>query len=296
MMIRKILVLFTSLLLLCFGCHKGQNLDSSPTEIWASIEDCQGTKTTLSEPDAQGIHYPFWREKDEIAIYADATGPANRFTLSSGAGTERASFTGSLPASCTTAAAVYPYSVTTVRGLSDKVLTLSLPAEQQYVQGSFADGAFPMVANGPITNMTFKNLCALLQLSVTGEEVVQSIVLTVIDKNKHLYGRATVRVDYEEEPNLEMVGNGSNSLTLKCGGVALNKETPTLFYFVIPCGYYSGGFTLTITTNTREVVRSTSTDFQIGRSRMLSIPSFDCGDDGGDLLAGGNEGIGYEFE
>jgi len=216
--------------------------------------------------------------------------------LSSGAGTERASFTGSLPASCTTAVGVYPYSVTTVRGISDKVLFISLPAEQQYVPDSFADGAFPMVANGPITDLTFKNLCAVLQFSVTGDEVVQSIVLTVKDENKTLNGTATVRVDYEEEPQLTMSGGGSNSLILNCNGVALNKQTPTAFYFVIPAGFYAGGFSLIISTLHGDVVKNTSSDFWVGRSKMMSIPTFDCGDADGDLLGGGSEEIGYDFD
>lgn len=240
----------------------------------AFLEGNEDTKTQLSEPDDQGIYYPFWSKGDALALYADDIPQPDTYTLSSGEGTVKGSFKGTLFGS--RMVALYPASDKTEEGLKGNVLTLELPATQQYVPGSFGPGAFPMVAVSTDGDLSFKNLCAVLKVSLTGDESVRSIKFIASDGWKVVSGKGTVRTDFTDLPELVMADEGSNEVSLECGSVDLNPDTPTDFFLVIPAGTYNGGFTVEIQTYHGVVTRSTAKDVTFGRSQFRSIPAFEC--------------------
>ena len=129
--------------------------------------------------------------------------------------------------------------------------TPTLPATQTY--STMRIDNLPMYAQSAATNLEFKNLCAVLELKLTGTETVGSIVVESTE-GKKLSGPFTVK---EASPagsekwyaEIDASASGaSNTVTLSCetSGVALNATTPTSFFIAVPAQEYTLG-TLKVT-------------------------------------------------
>ncbi len=276
----KAFLYFSLLLFAGTACHRQVDLallderdvlyETRPQMLLtATIEDGKETRTTLG--GGSYLYYPLWSEDDEIAVFSGAGSPV-RYSLQSGVGSREATFGGNQLSG--DLIGLYPYSDITGEGYSDHVLTLELPSSQQYVPGSFGLDSYPMVAVSQSSTLTFKNLCAILSLSLTGSDPVTSIRFHAHAENIFVSGKATVRTDYETVPELIMSSGGSPDVTLQCDNVNLNPETPTEFFLVIPPGTYTGGFDLVISSATGEMSRSTDADITFERSQYRSVPAF----------------------
>lgn len=159
---------------------------------------------------------------------------------------------------------------------------VSLPPEQSYVKennhDSFGKGCNPMIAKSETEQLSFKHLCGILALPLTGTCTVASIKLTAIN-NVKLWGEGTV--DYSgNDPVLTLDAGSrtdpaSNSITMNCGtdGVTLNATTATTFYFVIPAGVDLGGISVELTDKAGKVWNQSTpaTTMQIARSKVASM-------------------------
>lgn len=227
------------------------------------------TRTELGKLTAGG-YKNLWSEGDVIGIYIDDITTPAEYTLTGGVGTSEAKFTGyGLGYNYI---AVYPFSM--AAGIDGSVVELNLPAEQHYVPDSFGADSYPMVAVSKSTQLQFRNLCAVLKVSLTGEDVVRSIVFTANDSSVFVAGRATVDCSRQEVPELKMGSEGVNEVTLVCGDVRLDSEMPTDFHIVLPAQQYTGGFTLTINTVNDSLVKSTEESVLMERSQLRAIPAF----------------------
>lgn len=237
-------------------------------ELQARMEAEPETKTVLSSL-TNGRYYPLWSAADEIAVFADAGKTPGRFTLKSGEGTVKATFKGSSQGS--RYVAWYPYDM--AESVSGNTLSVTLPATQEYVPGSFAQGAFPMIAQGGADGvLEFKNLCAILKLSVTGTAAVNTISVTAKDKSAFMSGVATVSTDYSSVPSLAMSSSrGSSKVTLKCDGVQLSENTPTAFHIVIPAQTYNNGILIEIDTYAEVISKTIDGPLVFERSQIREV-------------------------
>ena len=280
---KHIKFLFVLFLLGALGCQRISEEDSQKGEfvIHARTEGGEDTKTSLSGLGTDGMYHALWAAGDVITVYADGSTVPGDFTLTSGAGTDRATFSGATAGS--SFIGFYPSSMIAAEGWQSNVLTINLPQEQAYAAGTFAPGTFPMIAVGSASNLTFKNLCAILKVSITGEEQVNSIEFKPADASKIVSGKATVQTNYGGgSPQLVMAAGGANTVTLNCGAVQLNATTPTDFYLVIPAGTYTGGFSLDIKTFHGTITKTTTQDITFERSQLRAVPAFECVGTGGD--------------
>ncbi len=239
--------------------------------LTALTENSPATKTQWGQTD-DGHYYAFWLEGDSLAVYVDGESSADKYTLLSGAGSGKATFSGTKSGS--RYVALYPYRDLVTDGLQGDVLNLNLPAEQTYVPNSFGEGAFPMLAVGKGPELSFKNLCAILKISLTGEESVQEIRFVAHDTRMAVSGPASVRTDFDAEPELVMAEGGSPCVTLKCGGVQLSEDVPTAFFLVIPAGIYLDGFSIEVETASGLFARHVDSDVDFERSKFRDIDPF----------------------
>ena len=244
----------------------------------AVLEADPDTKTYLGGPDSQGIYYPYWSGDEEIAVYVDGLKSPDKYKLVEGSGTVSGVFSGTIYGK--DKVALYPYGGKGEDGLKDNILNLTLPSVQPYKEGTFSEGVFPMVAVSNTDELSFKNLCSVLRISMTGEAAIQSIKFVAHDSWMSVSGKATVRTDYAAEPELVMSDEGSNEVTLECEYVPLDSSEPTEFFIVIPPGTYRGGFSVEIKTFSGTVTKSTDADIVFKRSQVRSIPTFECVSDG----------------
>ena len=268
-----------SLLLIAAACRQTEIEDPSAGShvITATLERGAATKTHFEDP-IDGVYYPYWSEGDELAVYADGIPFVDVYTLTSGAGTEKGVFSGKVTGS--RYVALYPYADKVKEGLQGNVLSLELPSVQSYAPGSFGEGAFPMLAVGGEGGLSFKNLCSVLKISVTGSAGVRAVHFVAHDGKMSVSGPATVRTDFDGLPELVMSECGSDRVTVKCPGVQLNEDEPEDFFIVIPAGTYKGGFSVEVETFEGTYTREVNSDVTFGRSQFRYIKPFRCDADG----------------
>ena len=209
-----------------------------------------------------------WNSGDQIKVYtADNTEASAAVFSTTSNNTMTATFSGTLTESASYTA-FYPAEGVTVSG--SKIL-MPLNATQTFVDGNMASGAYPMYATGTGETFTFHSPAGLLMLKFMGSGTIGSVELT--DKNG-----ANLAGNYEVDPannTCTFVGNAT-TVTLNCGeGVALNTETETVMYFVLPAGVFDGGFTAVVknTTGGEMYTLSTTRANLIVAEKILEMPT-----------------------
>ena len=233
----------------------------------ATIEQ-SSTRTALDGPDADGVYKTIWLSEDAIAVFS-GNDSVTEFKLTSGANTNTAEFEGN--AASDNMVAVYPYSI--VKGQSGSTISVTLPEVQEYVSGNIPQGAYPMaaVSNGAI--LPFYNLCSVLRLRMFGDLTVNSITFTPNDTDVKTSGNATVNA---ADKMLTMSNDAQSTVRLNCeNGVKLTK-TSTDFLMVVPAQKYTGGFTITISTDHGEVTKAVKSDVTLSRSVLYPVKTFEC--------------------
>ena len=202
----------------------------------ASLE-ASDTKTSLSATSV------LWNTGDKIKLF-NADHPSGvEFELKEGAGTTKGLFSGEAMGDGPYYA-VYPSSCAGT--LSGTSVSVTLPAEQAYAEGSFGAGANLSFARAAdqLENLSFRNVCGSLSLTLTGSGAITSLRLYT-KGDEVLHGAGTLSM-VEGLPVLNMAaGQTAPSLryiTLNCGGVSLTGGKT--FYLVVPAGTLASGFTV----------------------------------------------------
>lgn len=172
--------------------------------------------------------------------------------------------------------AVYPYkpSPSTKIG-NDDVLTLTLPAEQVYQEGSFGPGANTMVSVTEGNPLMFKNVGGYLVLKFYGKGISISSIKLEGNNGEKLSGKATMTPVIGEVPKITLSDDKATSITLTCDKpVELDesKENSTMFWMVVPPTSFSKGFKLTVTgSDGKEFIKNTDKNLSIVRNTLLRI-------------------------
>ena len=168
-----------------------------------------------------------WDEGDEIRVHVGEA--SSVFRLVASAGTNQASFIGTMPASGSSFEVSYPVEY------SDELLQ-----QQTYVPKGIAKGLMKMSTPSPGTiddGFTLEAVHAVLGLQLTGNSEIGKLVLT-----RNAEKGATSVESYTLNCTSIVHGKLSNS---KSSGVTLS-DSPTLFYIVLPTGTWEHGFTVTV--------------------------------------------------
>ena len=271
---KKTYYIFAIALMAFSGCQMHET--DAPSEktytLSATLEGKNDTKTHLSDIQ-DGIYYPYWSTGDKIAVFIDDNSSPGTFNLTGGENTANGTFTGTQFGNLYTA--YYPLSGAI--SSSGGTITVNLPSTFTLSEESstFPEGSFPMAAVSESDNLQFKNLCAVLKLSLIGESAIRRITFRANDESIPVSGEATVIPG--DVPSLKMKDGGSNEVALELDYLAqLDPETPKEFFLVIPAVTYKGGFTVLIDTFEGTVERSTTKDITFERSQFRAIPTFEC--------------------
>lgn len=163
------------------------------------------------------------------------------------------------------------------------VWNFALPTTQKYVTGSFANGAFPMIAVSDDNMFEFKNVLGAMKLQLKGDRKVKSIAVTDNAGNP-LAGSVRVSLAAGEDPEASfevdmMYGTYETTVTLDCGeGVQLSETEATEFFIALPATDFENGFTVTLTDTEYNVVKFQSKandNTYIERSAVLVMPELD---------------------
>ena len=258
----KRLYLLLAVGVLACACQREQDFDTGlpQNRLMASLEGA--TKTVLS-PSGAGVSQVLWSEGDQLAVSIDGSTDTRLYTLTEGAGTRQAVFTGTGRGSHYTA--VYPAEM--VRAWNEGQVLLDLPVEQPYAAGTFGPGSFPMLAAGG-ENLSFRNIESVLRLSLLGTQSITRIVFQPANPGTKVSGAAWISLADPAEPALSMLPAAIDSVVLQTGGVKLNESEATDFFLVLPAQTYKDGFVLKIWTADGYMRKVYDADFTMERGQL----------------------------
>ncbi len=260
-------ILSLASLYLAVSCNEEEQHGQTVRTIMATIEQ-SSTRTALDGPDADGVYKTIWSSDDAIAVFS-GNNAASEFKLTSGANTNTAEFEGN--AASDNMVAIYPYSI--VKGRTGSTISVTLPEVQGYVSGNIPQGSYPMAAVSDGAVLPFYNLCSVLRLRMFGELTVKSITFTPNDASTKASGNATVNA---ADKMLTMSSDAEATVKLNCANGVKLTRTSTDFLMVVPAQKYTGGFTITISTDQGAVVKAVKSDVTLSRSVLYPIKAFEC--------------------
>ncbi len=232
------------------------------------------TKTHLG-PKEDNIYKVLWSQWDNIAIRTDGAESQAVYTALEG-GDVTAVFIPEDPTKglklSNGAIAVYPAENAEI--VSTKEVYITIPAEQVYAEGSFAEEAMPMVSNiTAIPEFRFFNAAGALKLMVsTNKESFKVKSVTVATSEGFISGKC--RYDVNKKEYVAGTAADENKVVLDCGnGVAVGKNA-TAFYIVVPHREYEDLCISIQSTDGREQKFNLKEGkkLAVGRSSILSIP------------------------
>ena len=261
-------------------------IPTAPDELQVSFDE-EDTRIQLGEDGA-----PVWTEGDLISVfYRSNANSKYQFVGETGDadGSIELVEEGVATQQTTQIVAVYPYSEDYWFNWNTGDVEAFLPAEQTYLKDSFGIGSSIMVSKSDYKQLSFKNVCGWIKLQFTGTGYVSKIVLKGNDGEQvagEIYintqnATCALASDMGESGEDSMGGNIITdntiltSVTLNCGDdVALNSETPTVFYVALPPQTFENGFTATMygcDGSTKEI--STNKTITIERNHILPMAS-----------------------
>ena len=258
---KKGFVLQSMICLLAVSCsvHELDIKDPVPAEddvFYASFE-------SYSKPDTR-VHLDknvkiLWDEKDQISIFNKTT--LNKQYEFLGKTDDNAGYFKKISEGSGTGAAVdyvcavYPYQEST--SLESGVLSLTLPAKQDYKENSFGLKANTMVSttNGDYNLLRFKNLCGFLVIQLYSADLSVASIKLEGRNGEIISGEATMTPVIDEDPVIDMVSTTGTSITLNCSKVKLSTKSnePTEFWMVVPPLTFTEGVSVTITDKDKTV-------------------------------------------
>ncbi|MCQ2361380.1 MAG: hypothetical protein MJ009_07910 [Paludibacteraceae bacterium] len=230
-----------------------------------------------------------WLADDAISMFVDANGDANSFTLKSGAGSNSATFEGTVPAAGDEYVAFYPttitQSITEASGTSS--VNFTMPQEQNVTAaGEINATTLPMLGYSTDTEIAMKNVGSLLELGLKTKEGTANVVKIELqgNDNEKLSGAFAVEVKKDgTQPIAVASGETSDAdktLTVNCGayesgkynGIEINSTEFTNFYISIPAKVFAKGFTATISASGGKIVTiTTTTDISVGAAKLAEF-------------------------
>ena len=270
--------------------EKGQDLEIAPKEHFvfkATIEESDLTKTTLGEYHDDGTtRSVLWEPMDSIGISCDQWYGFDLFVNRNECISSIAVFEGETSAG-NVHYALYPFSHEVEyyydNYANQREYHLNLPQKQIYTENSFSRKSFPMVGKkyAGDEKFSFKNLCGVLVVQLTGSETIKSITFSSLDSEGNpmpISGHAIVNLNYDEIPTLVINPNEYNkypvyeNVTLVCNeGVKLDPYTPTPFYIVLPPGTYYTPQLIISTESGKIMLKESNNPLTILRSRSAKV-------------------------
>lgn len=243
----------------------------------------------LNQPTCEGKthigadNYLVWDANDQVIVLNASTWEPQTFAATSG-GTTHTTFTSTgMIDPNTTYYAFYP--VNYVTGIVGDYVSMTIPATQTYVEGSFATNTYPMAAtnNGSGTAFSFRGMFGVLAIPLTGNCTIGSVELT--DAAYNLCGNISTRISSlnlsksNSIPDPAESSNTSRTVTLICEGGLTLTSTPQVIMFALRPLACSQGFTVTFKDIYGEVITSKTAPARMGNvmrpNTIVQMPAVD---------------------
>lgn len=212
--------------------NKSDTPDGQTTSFVGVTEDGESTKTMLTDEGARVL----WEPDDAIRIFSGEKD--GLFTALTESPASTTCFTGSTDFDSDGTSsyfAIYPYSTSDSFDGTNAIVTV--PANQTAVKKSFDRKAFIMLAQSKTPNLSFKNLCGGVKLSVSQENVFRIVLRG--NNNETLAGIVQVQF-LDGRPIVSKVLEAQNSIELCCDNDSFFETGAWYFISCIPTSLPNG--------------------------------------------------------
>lgn len=280
-------IIYTAACLVAFASCQKQEVAEAPSQVEVAVEltasaAADATKTVMTEYNAH-----WWSVSDKISLFYTVEGKTGHsvFTSKNYIPAASAKFAGSLslPAEdtdLTTVSALAVYPATTADDSDGTSVNVTVPAVQTAVEGSFMEGAYPVVAKTSdlTAALSFKAVCGGVKVSFQTPGIT-SFTFKAANGEK-IAGTASVKIGEDGTP-VATLGEGAVSeitVNAPAGGFEVGKW----YYMTAFPATLTSGYTVTLS-NGKSFGGSSS--IAIKRSVFGVLDSKDAPDTYADLKA-----------
>ena len=172
--------------------------------------------------------------------------------------------------------ALYPYNADYRLNVSEEIIDVTIPAVQQYLDGSYGVGSSPMLYVGVSDNFCFKSLCGWFRVGLSGVKSVERITLKG-NNGEQLNGAAQIDYAAYDIAFTSSSASATKQLSLECNTpVALSPAETTEFYFAVAPQTFNKGVTIEVRfTDGTTLMKSTSKQVVVERNHIQPMKSLD---------------------
>lgn len=283
-------IIYTAACLVAFASCQKQEVAEAPSQVEVAVEltasaAADATKTVMTEYNAH-----WWSVSDKISLFYTVEGKTGHsvFTSKNYIPAASAKFAGSLslPAEdtdLTTVSALAVYPATTADASDGTSVNVTVPSVQTAVEGSFMEGAYPVVAKTSdlTAALSFKAVCGGVKVSFQTPGITS---FTFDAKEAKIAGKASVSFDTAGNPVAKPDESAVSVITVNApaGGFEVGKW----YYMTALPATISGGYKITLHGGEADGTElAGSSDITIKRSVFGVLDSKDAPDKYADLKA-----------
>lgn len=243
-------IIYTAACLVAFASCQKQEVAEAPSQVEVAVEltasaAADATKTVMTEYNAH-----WWSVSDKISLFYTVEGKTGHsvFTSKNLIPAASAKFAGSLslPAEdtdLTTVSALAVYPATTADASDGTSVNVTVPSEQTAVEGSFMEGAYPVVAKTSdlTAALSFKAVCGGVKVSFQTPGITS---FTFDAKGAKIAGKASVTFDTAGNPVAKPDESAVSVITVNApaGGFEVGKW----YYMTAFPATLTSGYTVTL--------------------------------------------------
>lgn len=243
-------IIYTAACLVAFASCQKQEVAEAPSQVEVAVEltasaAADATKTVMTEYNAH-----WWSVSDKISLFYTVEGKTGHsvFTSKNLIPAASAKFAGSLslPAEdtdLTTVSALAVYPATTADASDGTSVNVTVPSVQTAVEGSFMEGAYPVVAKTSdlTAALSFKAVCGGVKVSFQTPGITS---FTFDAKGAKIAGTASVKIGEDGTPVATLGEDAVSKITVNApaGGFEVGKW----YYMTALPATISGGYKITL--------------------------------------------------
>lgn len=243
-------IIYTAACLVAFASCQKQEVAEAPSQVEVAVEltasaAADATKTVMTEYNAH-----WWSVSDKISLFYTVEGKTGHsvFTSKNLIPAASAKFAGSLslPAEdtdLTTVSALAVYPATTADASDGTSVNVTVPSVQTAVEGSFMEGAYPVVAKTSdlTAALSFKAVCGGVKVSFQTPGITS---FTFDAKGAKIAGKASVTFDTAGNPVAKPDESAVSVITVNApaGGFEVGKW----YYMTAFPATLTSGYTVTL--------------------------------------------------
>lgn len=243
-------IIYTAACLVAFASCQKQEVAEAPSQVEVAVEltasaAADATKTVMTEYNAH-----WWSVSDKISLFYTVEGKTGHsvFTSKNYIPAASAKFAGSLSllaedTDLTTVSALAVYPATTADASDGTSVNVTVPSVQTAVEGSFMEGAYPVVAKTSdlTAALSFKAVCGGVKVSFQTPGITS---FTFDAKGAKIAGTASVKIGEDGTPVATLGEDAVSKITVNApaGGFEVGKW----YYMTAFPATLTSGYTFTL--------------------------------------------------